>query len=83
MGQPCTDVTKTVLEKVNAFKLAYKLNVDDALSNLIGVPSKKGKRNKIIYNMHKLLYDSMHEYIMESGRLSEYGVGPFDAVKHW
>jgi len=83
MGQPCTDVTKTVLEKVNAFKLAYKLNVDDALSNLIGVPSKKGKRNKIIYNMHKLLYDSMHEYIMESGRLSEYGVDPFDAVKHW
>ena len=33
--------------------------------------------------IHKLLYDSMHEYIMESGRLSEYGVDPFDAVSHW
>jgi hypothetical protein len=75
----CVSVKNKMEESFNALQIAYELNINDALSNMIGVPNKKASN----YKMHKILYDNMKNYFLKWGGATAYEADPWDMVGKW
>jgi hypothetical protein len=57
----------------------FKMDADDAIANLIGVPNPKNKN----YKLHNKFYDEMYDYFIESGDLSKYQIDPWLMSEQW
>ena len=79
MANKCDTELIKLKEDSNVVERLFQLELEDSLGKLIGFPQDGNPQ----YKKHKLLYDSMFDYITESGRISHFSLDPHEAVKQW
>ena len=75
MASSCERANKKLQDDVNLVEAAYEIDLHDALSSVIGHPTSDV--------MHKKLYSSMYDYLMQSAHLSNFDIDPWDMTKQW